>query len=796
VSSHKHYNPSTELVEKANIGDLFAKIAGYKFSIVMTIVVVFLSAYFYTKNATKYYESTGDILFTKDIKQKSASDVLAATPSLGVKEVNLDDELAFFQSPEFIQSVSEKLKMNIRLYQYSDANDAYIDGSKVKELYQNLPLNIEVNKNERIDKFSDQVYFLLSVLDEKSIRLCIKVSKLQYVKKSIKHYFDLLSNDEREFYDYETTIYFNEPFQTPWISGTISKKDPSLSSGSYLLSYGAEEDGVALIQQNLKVERANKTGNIIRVKFQDQLAERAPLVVSTVMDLYLESGLKQETKSDTNVLRFIDEQLMSMKVDLEKESRSIESFKSKNKFLDLSAKTQLKIVTISDLEKNKYNLEIEEAIIANMLSDLTSGAPGSIPTISSQTTVNPSVTANISKLQDLNAARSSMLIDYTPQHPDLIKTEENIQSLKKTLEQSLRSAIQENRKKRQTLVQTIAAHERDLSIAPSQEKTLSDLNRNYVVHTKVFDFLLQKRAEVGITKSAKEPKGRIINQANMPHFASKPNKPVILIIGLFLGVFLGVFQAFIRIMMDDRIYSLQDVRQYSHMPIYGLLPLFGQKKTLYDDAMRSLLFRISQALIDKKKIITVTGSVPGEGRLTTVVELCRIIGESGKRVVAVDFDIRASRSGSSSRLGITSYLAGQDRLEDIIYKAQYGVSVIPVGDASQVGFSMGVLSSDKLNELFHRLSQEYDYVVVQAPYLGLLSDAIVLAHVSSLNLVVLRAGSSRIAYIKSANRLVDDYQLTNTAFILNGLPLDAIRPWVDRRSAGVFRRLTQFFKWR
>jgi len=792
VSSHKHYHPNNDLVDKADVGALIAKLLTYKRSIVLTALFIFFLGVFYVSNATKYYEATGDILFTKDIKQKSASDFLAVTPTLGTKDVNIDDELSLFQTPEFIQSVVERLTMNIRVYHLRYKEGDYVRKSDMTELYKDIPFNLMLKKNDRITRFSDNVYFMLSVIDEKQFRLSVEVSFFQHIKRKIKESLALLSSDEQAFYEYTALLNFDEDFVTPWLSGKVMKKQNNIHD-HYLISYGAEEDGINLIKQNLKVERANKTGNIIVIKMQDEIAERAPIIVNAVMSSYLESGLKQETQSDNNVIRFIDEQLQTMQADLEKESRSIEHFKAQNKFLDLSAKTQLKVVTISELEKKKYDLEIEEAIIANMLSDLLSGSLTQAPTISSQTTTNPSITANITKLQELNAARSSMLIDYTPEHPDLIKVEENIKSLKRTLEQSLRSAIQENRKKRQTLASTILTHERELSVAPSQEKVLSDLNRNYLVRTKVFDFLLQRRAEVGISKSAKEPKGRIINQAVQPKTASKPNKPVVLIIALFAGLFLGVLQAFIRVIRDDRIYTLQDVRLHSHMPIYGLLPVFSEKKTLYNDAMRSLLFRISQELKDKPKVISITGSVPGEGRLTTVVELCRIIGESGKRAVAVDFDIRAERSVSSSRFGIVSYLAGKNRLEDIIYKAQHGVSVIPIGDISHEGFTLGVLSSDKLTDLFSRLSQEYDYVVVQAPYLGLLSDAVVLAHVASLNLVVLRSGRSRIAYIKSANRLVDDYQLNNTAFILNALPLDAIRPWVEHRSFNVFSRLKSRF---
>ncbi len=148
------------------------------------------------------------------------------------------------------------------------------------------------------------------------------------------------------------------------------------------------------------------------------------------------------------------------------------------------------------------------------------------------------------------------------------------------------------------------------------------------------------------------------------------------------------------------------------------------------------------------KTIVVTSCMAHEGKSTISFETSRSLAESGKKVLLVDADLR--KSVMVSRLtkergitGLSQLLSGQISIEQSIYKTQIeGLDVIFAGPYPPNPTEL--VGSQAFKELMDAKRDDYDYIIVDAPPLGLVIDAAVMA--SSCDGAVIVVNTGHIKY--------------------------------------------------
>lgn len=147
------------------------------------------------------------------------------------------------------------------------------------------------------------------------------------------------------------------------------------------------------------------------------------------------------------------------------------------------------------------------------------------------------------------------------------------------------------------------------------------------------------------------------------------------------------------------------------------------------EAINTLCTNLSFAGENVHKIM-VTSSHASEGKSFLSMNIMRTLAKLGKTVVLVDADLRRSMISSKYELqfqidkpkGLSHYLAGMARIDEVIYETNIaGAYMVPVG--REVSNSLPLLTSPHLDELLSDLARRVDYVIVDAPPLGVLIDA-------------------------------------------------------------------------
>lgn len=144
------------------------------------------------------------------------------------------------------------------------------------------------------------------------------------------------------------------------------------------------------------------------------------------------------------------------------------------------------------------------------------------------------------------------------------------------------------------------------------------------------------------------------------------------------------------------------------------------------------------------KVITITSSVPNEGKSSVAFDLSKTMAEGGKKILMVDVDLRKSVLAAKYHIqgidkGLSHYLTGQAEIEDIIYETETeGFYLSVAGPLSPDPTSL--LDSDQFQKFIDKVREDYDYVIIDAPPLGVVIDAAIIGKYCDGAVLVIEQG--------------------------------------------------------
>lgn len=289
---------------------------------------------------------------------------------------------------------------------------------------------------------------------------------------------------------------------------------------------------------------------------------------------------------------------------------------------------------------------------------------------------------------------------------------------------------------------------------PDHMVTMARLQRDMKINEELFVLLSRQAAEVSIWEQTQLGYGRVVDYAPIPKDPVKPRKLFFLLAGFILGGIVGVGIIIVRELSQTQITSIERLREAGY-PVLTVVPdmtdlvqkqfggrpfvEIGDQKistdliTLIDpispisEAYRRLFNNIiySQPDINYKTLIT-TSSGQGEGKTTITSNLGVIIAESDHKVILVDCDFRRPRLhnefGLDKNMGASDWLFGDLELDEVIKPSIVpGLDVITTGRG--VKNPANLVQSKRMKELITLLKERYDYVLIDVPPFGILSDA-------------------------------------------------------------------------
>jgi capsular exopolysaccharide synthesis family protein len=226
----------------------------------------------------------------------------------------------------------------------------------------------------------------------------------------------------------------------------------------------------------------------------------------------------------------------------------------------------------------------------------------------------------------------------------------------------------------------------------------------------------------------------------------------------------------------------EELRNYTRLSQIGSIPQNGrgvinvineQPNSVTAEAFHTLRSNIIYYLMGKtNQVILVTSTMEGEGKSYSALNIATSLAVTNNRTVLVEFDLRRpsdlySRLGIRGLVGVSSYLINKSSLDEItIHSATENLDIILAGQIPPNPIEL--ISSRKTEELFEELRKSYDYIVIDTPPYGVLTDSFVLMKFADIKIYVARLGYVKKRILISSLEDIEAKNIDNVLILLNG----------------------------
>jgi succinoglycan biosynthesis transport protein ExoP len=539
---------------------------------------------------------------------------------------------------------------------------------------------------------------------------------------------------------------------------------------------------VYALQQQVRASQEGAT-NIIKITVAADDADRAALMANGVAESYRLENIRSRNRMVMDSRRFVEDQLAALELKLRNAEDALREFKEREGqvFLNEEAKAALDTFTRLEGEYSKVLRQKDEAIKQIEILQRRDVAPGQ-PMEERIFTEEPSALLSVlnARLLDLNQERAHLLINYTPQHPQVKELDRKIINVKSEMARELNSKIRSLGDREEALNAEITRYRDRYFSFPKAAIELARLEREVKVNTDLYATLKVKHQELLIKSSEQIEEVAIIEPAVPPAApVNAPNDQMNMVVGTIMGLFLGMMLAFMRESFDTSIGTIEGVEEYLKVPVLGVIPRFDENELkaaaakelgpdvptdtletfsrlvcLYDpksvlsEGFRSLRTNIQFATMDQPVgSMLFTSAGLGEGKTTTIINLAITMAQDGKRVLLVDADLRRpiihARLGLPREPGLSDALIGDRRWTESVRTVTdlmlgtLGIDRvihIPGLDNLHVLTSGAIpqnpaefLNSPKAAAILAEMKKEYDLVLFDTPPILPIADAVMMS---------------------------------------------------------------------
>jgi len=332
-----------------------------------------------------------------------------------------------------------------------------------------------------------------------------------------------------------------------------------------------------------------------------------------------------------------------------------------------------------------------------------------------------------------------------------------------------------------------AREEYESLLAASPEDTDNVEKANMVVDlkTRTYETLLDQYESARLRELLRANIITIVEPAVVPLKPSQPNKVLFIALGFIAGMMGGFGAAYIVEFMNPRLHTPNQVEEVTELSVIGKIPSIRYKgllglvnrkrkpnKVAFKESFHKLQAKISQLSTDENPIksILITSAVPGEGKSTILTNLALALANTGQNVIAVDCDMRRPvlhhLNELQNEIGLSTLLNRKITLGKAIQKTQQpNLHLITSGPV--VPNPMELLGSNHMKDLINSLVGKYDVVLLDAPAILPVGDALILAPLVSATILIVRQDISKEDYVRDAYKQLVDLKIRIIGVALN-----------------------------
>jgi capsular exopolysaccharide synthesis family protein len=518
-----------------------------------------------------------------------------------------------------------------------------------------------------------------------------------------------------------------------------------------------------------------KRSRLVEISFESTDPALAARVVNSLASNYIEENLEARWQASEKASDWLSQQLMRMKAKLEKSEDELQKYSRETGLLFLATEkgTTENIVDqrLHDLQEELTKAQADRYQKESLYRLVQEGDFASLPGV-----FDDKLLQDLSeRLAELKRQRSQLATTFNPDYPRVKEVQSQIDDAEGNLtqerERATRMITDEYRAavdREELLTAAFADQQKAENDVAEKSVQYNILKRETDTNKQLYEGLLQKLKETGVSTSMRATNIRIVDPAQGPRKPIRPRVVLNLSLGLLLGICLGAAVAFAQEHLDNTIKSPEDVERFLRLPALASIPaiasgdyrgihsLYERAKVLsaerqpatalapawnkieangnhsalleaFHGLRTSVLLSTAEA---PPRTLLVSSAQPGEGKTTVAANLAISLAQLGDPVLLIDADLRRPSLhnffGVTAPHGLVGFLTGHEHWKDLVcHLAPVGLDVLFCGPVPPNPADL--LSSEYMRTLIRDASKTYKFVVIDSPPLLNVADSRILA---------------------------------------------------------------------
>ena len=564
----------------------------------------------------------------------------------------------------------------------------------------------------------------------------------------------------------------------------------------------------------LSVKRVPNS-RLLDVTFATTDPRLAALIVNAHVNNFIEQNFRSRYEATTQASNWLANQLDELKAKVEASEDARIKYERDNQIWTIDEKQDVTTQKLADLNRDLTEAQADRINKEAVYQLAEAGNYDALPAVRE----SPVLQESLKRQADLSEQYTEALNQYGPKFPKVVRLEaqlKDIQGLieneKKNIANQLEAEYRGSRQREGLLQQALAQQKNDTAAMADKMVQYNILKREAEANKQLYDGLLQKLKEAGITAGLRSSNIRIVDPALVPTGPSRPNKSRNITLAILVGLVGGVGLALLREYLDNTVKNPGDVETLSRLPALAVVPTFTSSNGTRRNRLQKLLhgsnngFQEGLALLSHSEpqsqiseafralrtslllsqadhppqVILVTSALPHEGKTTASVNIGVTLAQLGDKTLLIDGDLRkpgisrALDMSDSKYVGLSSYLAGVSSLDVVTvpHPAISNLHAIPTGPVPPN--SADLLSSHRLAQMIRELRKRYKFIVIDSPPIMAATDAVILSALADGVLLVVRSGETPKEAFMRTRELLNSVKSRVLGVVLNAV--DASSP--------------------
>ncbi|MGC9460811.1 GumC family protein [Vibrio genomosp. F10] len=554
-----------------------------------------------------------------------------------------------------------------------------------------------------------------------------------------------------------------------------------------------------LVLQNFKnkltISPIRKT-QLVKITFESYSPVTSATLANAVGQAYIDSNIEAKLLINQEATEWITAKLDDLARSLRLSETKLTNFQKDQGLVDAQGIDSLQTNELTYLTTQIANARDRRLAAESLYTVLQQNKNESIANLYAISEIS-----NHPQIRDLRLSEadqekyvSQLAKRYGPKHDKMIQAQAELNSIRERsllvlaqLAKGIEKEYSAARQQERGLLRELESKKLDFQDLSFKRAEFEKLEREVLNDRKLYDLFLTRQKETSVTSDYQAAVARITDHALMPLEPSKPSKLKIVILISAL-TFIGLCSIVIlRESVRNDLEIPSDIEEKIGLSPIGSVPKLKRswftkpnreldrfikaESSPFSEAIRSLRTRLLLKVSNTgRKRFAITSPLPAEGKSTIAANLALSLIKM-ERVIIIDADLRRPSVGklfglSMSRSGLSNYLLLNEDLDACLYQDKAsGLTVLPAGFIPPN--PQELLGSKKFESLLTTLEQRFDKIIIDCPPAMIVSDALIIGHLTDALMLVVKAGSTKTRHVRKTLSDILNHDIKIDGVILN-----------------------------